>query len=120
MPPGADGLRSVVSTNKLTLEESWHPEPKSAKVGDAFTRTITLTGADTPGMALPEIAEADIPGLSIYRRSPQIDDQSNSDGLTGRRIETISYLCERGGHYTIPARTLTCGIWMTRRCGRNT
>ena len=52
MPPGAGNLGQVISARDLKIEETWRPEPGKENVmaGAAFTRTITFTAPDVPGM----------------------------------------------------------------------
>ena len=57
MPPGAEHLPSLISTRALRVTQTWQPQPEQAHLGDAFTRTITLSAPrDThwSGMALAE------------------------------------------------------------------
>src|SRR5262249_52395321 len=42
-PPGADGLGIVIAARHLEVTDEWQPEPKAPRVGDAFTRTLTVT-----------------------------------------------------------------------------
>ena len=106
LPPGAEGLATVVTTTRLTVTETWAPEPKDAAVGAAFIRTITVEASDVPGMALPSFAVAPPDGLRAYPKPPAVEDRVNRGDLTGRRVETITYVCERPGAYTFPALAL--------------
>jgi hypothetical protein len=63
MPSGAEKLGSLVSANDLTAAEVWKPLPGKAKVGDAFTRTVTFSATDVPGMAFPPFPTSPIDGL---------------------------------------------------------
>ena len=50
-PPGAQGIRGLISTTDLQATQTWDPEPDELTVGDAIERTITLHAADVSGMA---------------------------------------------------------------------
>ena len=107
LPPGAEKLGSLISARNLKVEEAWTPEPGKAKAGDAFTRTITFTAPDVPAMAFPPFPAGKIDGLGIYPKPPEVLDQSDRGNLIGKRRDTITYVCQRAGEFTIPAVRLT-------------
>jgi hypothetical protein len=100
--PGADSQRPVITTTSLHVDDHWHPVPGTAKVGDAFTRTITMTADDLPGMAFPPLNVRKIEGMGLYTKQPQVADEMQRSEFTGKRIETISYVCEQEGTFTVP------------------
>ncbi|MEA2116084.1 MAG: hypothetical protein U9P36_11990 [Thermodesulfobacteriota bacterium] len=100
--PGTDPQRPVITTTNLHVDDHWQPVPGKAKVGDAFTRTITMTGVDLPGMAFPPLNVQKIEGVGLYTKQPQVADQMQRGEFTGKRIETISYVCEQQGTFTVP------------------
>lgn len=102
--PGVDKQLPVVTTTDFSLKESWQPFPEYAKVGDAFTRTITMTGADLPGMFFPPLHPEKVDGLGIYPKQPQVVDRMERGSFSGKRIETVSYVCEREGEFRIPGK----------------
>ncbi|MES2708012.1 MAG: hypothetical protein V4726_15580 [Verrucomicrobiota bacterium] len=107
LPPGAEHLGSLISARNLEAVESWKPEPGKAKAGDAFTRTITFTAPEVPAMAFPPFPAGKIDGLGIYPKAPEVLDHSERGELTGKRVDTVTYLCQRAGQFTIPATRLT-------------
>jgi hypothetical protein len=107
LPPGAEGLSTLISTSNLTVLDDWQPTDTAAKVGDAFTHHIILSAAGVPGMAFPPLPAVHVDGLGVYPKSPQVNDEINRGNLQGRRIETITYVCQSPGNYTVPAFTLT-------------
>lgn len=100
--PGADPQRPVITTTNLNVDDHWQPVPGTAKVGDAFTRTITMTAEDLPGMAFPPLNVRKIEGVGLYTKQPQVADEMQRGEFTGERIETISYVCEQEGTFTVP------------------
>lgn len=106
MPPGAEKFATVITTRSLTVKESWAPEPGAGKVGAAFTRTITVEARDVPGMVLPSFALDPPEGLSAYPKPPEVTDRTERGELTGRRVETVTYVCEKPGDYKLPALVL--------------
>jgi hypothetical protein len=75
-------------------------------VGDALTRRITLRAADIPGMVLPPLPFASRTGLGVYSKPPVVADATQRGEFTGQRIETVTYVCEKPGRYTLPALTI--------------
>src|SRR5262245_56410209 len=106
LPPGPQKLGTVITTRELTVKESWKPEPGAAKVGAAFTRTITIEARDVPGMVLPSFAVKPPEGLRAYPKPPEVSDRTERGELTGRRVETVTYVCEEAGSYELPAVVL--------------
>ena len=105
--PGITAREPVITTPDLQVKDLWLPNLRQAKlapirVGDALTRTITLIAEDLPGMMLPPLQLQKVSGLGFYRKAPQVEDQRNRGAFTGRRIETITYVCEETGKFTIP------------------
>jgi len=79
-PHGAEGLGGIISARGLTAVESWTPaEPKKAKAGDAFTRTVTYAAPDVPAMAFPPFPIARVDGLGAYPKPPEVLDHSERD-----------------------------------------
>jgi hypothetical protein len=104
LPPGAENLLGLISTRQLQVTHAWQPQPKkSARLGDAFTRTITLTAPDVPGMVFPPLPLAKGEGLAVYPQPPVVQDQAERGVFTGQRTQTVTYVCERPGSVTLPA-----------------
>lgn len=107
MPPGAEKLGTILSARNLTAVESWNPEPGKAKAGDAFTRMIIFSAPDIPAMAFPPFPTRPVDGLGIYPKAPEIFDHNDRGRLLGERHDTITYVCQRPGHFVIPGARLT-------------
>jgi hypothetical protein len=105
-PPGAVAGEVIVSTRSLSATETWSPRPESAKVGDAFTRTISVRARDVPAMLLPPPDFQEAEGFAIYTRPPQIRDKSERGTLSAERTDTVTYVSERAGSYQIPELSL--------------
>ncbi len=103
MPPGAENLQTIISTGELEVEETWEPQPETAKVGDAFTRRITMRAADVLGMAFPPLPVPKVEGMGVYPREPVVQDKMERGDFTGERIEALTYVCEQPGTVTLPA-----------------
>jgi hypothetical protein len=105
--PGAENLIGLLSARQLQVTEKWQPAPGKAKAGDAFTRIIRFAAPEIPAMAFPPFPAPQIDGLSIYRKDPEILDQSERGKLRGQRLDSITHVCQRAGHFVIPAVRLT-------------
>jgi len=103
MPPGAEHLPSLISTRELHVTQTWQPQPTQARLGDAFTRTITLMAPDVPGMVFPPLPLAKVDGLAVYPKPPVVQDQVERGTFTGQRTQTVTYVCEHPGLVTLPA-----------------
>lgn len=100
--PGTTNQDKVITTSNLQVKEQWQPEPGEVKVGDALTRTITLTADDLPGMAFPPFGLQKVKGLGFYSKQPQVKDQRARGAFSGSRTETLTYVCEEAGTFKIP------------------
>jgi len=112
LPPGAEDLATLVSTTALSVTEAWKPplptgEGVHAMVGDAFTRTITITAPNVPGMLFPPLPLREVEGLGAYPAQPAVKNATERGAFTGTRIERVTYVCEREGSARIPALVLT-------------
>lgn len=108
MPPGAENLGLVISARDLKVEETWKPEPGKENVmaGAAFTRTITFTAPDVPGMVFPPFPAGQLDGLGIYTKQ-QLIDRADRGSLRGGRRDVVTYVCKHPGEFTIPATRYT-------------
>ncbi|MCK5679850.1 BatD family protein [bacterium] len=104
--PGVNPHNPVITTTDFQILDLWNPEPGQAQVGDALTRTITMSAEDLPGMAFPPTNLKKVPGLGFYSKPPQVEDRRQRGEFTGRRTEIITYICEQKGNFEIPGLTI--------------
>jgi hypothetical protein len=110
VPLGVDVSQPVVATQHLTLSEQWMPEPKGKfKAGDAIVRTVTRSAEDVPGLAMLDLDMSAPDGVRAYADPPDIEDHAERGVITGRRVDRVTYVFERGGHFTLP--TLSQPWW---------
>lgn len=104
MPPGAENLHSLIATTDLKVSETWSPAIQSTyTAGNALKRHITFRAPDVPGMVFPAVNTPQIDGLKLYRARATIHDKINRGSLIGERAETLTYVCQEPGQYTLPA-----------------
>lgn len=101
-PPGAEGLRGLISTSDLSARQKWEPETDSLQIGDALKRSITLRADDVSGMAFVPLRHKKIEHLGIYPGEPVVEDRFARGNLTGTRVETVTYVVEHAGEIEIP------------------
>ena len=105
-PSGAEGLATLISTNKFDATEKWQSVTGNPRVGDAITLTISRSAEDILGLAFPPLVLAEIEGVGIYPEPPKVSDKENRGDLTGSRIEKIVYTFNREGTVTIPGHVI--------------
>lgn len=102
IPPGMEGFDQILTTEKLTVTESYDRETDGLKVGDAITRVITLTGQDTFALALPKVEFAEVPGARVYAATPEMTDKTNRGQYSATRISSATYVLEQAGNLLLP------------------
>lgn len=111
LPAGAEKLRSLISTTDLKVTETWSPDPATLdaplKAGSAIKRQITFRASDLPGMAFPHLRLSEPEGIKMYRSRAQVNDRLARGDLTGERTDSVTYVCQEGGDYLLPAMRIT-------------
>jgi hypothetical protein len=64
---------------------------------------MTMTADSLPGMLLPDLAPRATDNVRVYRNQPQGSDDVTRGALTGKRVESWTYVCQEGGAVDIPA-----------------
>lgn len=91
------------------------------RAGDALVRTITIFAPGTPAMMIEPPKVAAPRGVQMFRADPQLQDGAAATGdepagvTGGRRVETLTYVFEGSGHYTLPAVSVA---WYDAATGR--
>jgi hypothetical protein len=102
IPEKAKGVDYFVTTPRLQVNEEYDRGFDDLKVGDSLTRTITMIADDSVGMLLPPLDFGAMEGVSVYPASPRMEDESNRGIYTGKRFESVTYVMEKEGDYTLP------------------
>jgi hypothetical protein len=118
IPAPASELDPFLATSRLVLEQEIEGAVDDLDVGDAMTRTITVRVRDLPAMFIPPLFPdgEDLSGLHAYPQSPLSEDLPGHEAgrTTGSRIESVTYVIEEPGDFTLPALGLR---WWNRRTG---
>ena len=91
LPPGVDPTLPLIVSPDFSTEQTWEPDTRKLRVGDALKRIITLQASNLPAMVLPPITHPEAPGMGMYPSDPQVEDLP--DG-SGRRRQTVTYVCQ--------------------------
>ncbi len=104
VPAAAAGLKYFISATRFELTQSVDPPSQGLKVGDALTRTITMTAAGSSSMMLPPMAFEPLDGLAVYPAPPRTADEGGERGTERRatRVESATYALQAEGEYTLP------------------
>lgn len=124
IPAPASELDPFLATSRLLLEQEIEGEVDDLEVGDAITRTITVRVRNLPAMFIPPLFpdgpdtpdRKELSGLHAYPQSPLSEDLPGQEAgrTTGSRIESVTYVIEEPGDYTLPVVGLR---WWNRRTG---
>jgi len=106
-PPGAEGIRGLISTTDFTATQTWSADDDNATVGDALKRTITLRASDVSAMAFAPLLHPEIDSVAIYPEQPTVEDKFDRGNLMGTRVETATYVFEQTGDVDIPGIALS-------------
>ncbi len=107
VPPGAEGIRGLISTTRLEADQSWSSEPDTTSQGDAITRKVTLRADDVSAMAFPPMQHPELEGIGVYPGEPSTTDRTQRGSLSSERVETVTYVFEQPGEVELPEVALS-------------
>ena len=116
VPAEAEGLGYFIATTGLTMQQSLDPTPQTLRVGEAFTRQITVRVQDALAMVIPPLRLDAPDGLAVYPEPPVVADEGGERGeaISGRRVETVTYVAREAGSYSLPPLEL---VWWDVEAG---
>jgi hypothetical protein len=106
VPPGAENVRGLISTDHLDADQRWSSRAGTVALGDAVTRTVSLNAVDVSAMAFPPLQHPEIDGVGIYPGQAGVSDTGDRGTLRGERIETVTYVFEKPGVIELPTIVL--------------
>jgi hypothetical protein len=101
LPGKMDPSKTVVTPN-LTVTQKLEGNLQYFKVGDAITRFIHISAADTDAVMIPPVVFEKVDGMTLYAAEPEVRGSSNRGVYTAERIEKATYVAEKWGWYTLP------------------
>ncbi|MBV1929780.1 MAG: BatD family protein [Gammaproteobacteria bacterium] len=102
-PVGIGSDMGWIATPEFEVEEHYDKALDDLKPGDSVGRTVRFKGRDVAAMMLPEVVFQSQPGLAVYQTPPRIKDTVSRGEYLAERTESISYLIEKPGTYSLPA-----------------
>jgi hypothetical protein len=106
LPSGVEGHGLVLSTPSLTMSEQYSRPTDGLQVGDSFERRVTMNIDNSVAMLLPPTEFAAGEGIAVYPAQPEVTDTRNRGQMSGRRVDSATYVMEAEGNYVLPAITL--------------
>ncbi len=105
VPPGIDPSGPVLVANRVDVEQSWSPDPRTAqfKPGSALVRLIRRHADGVPALGMAELHFAAPDGVRVYVDPPAVEDRSNRGNVDGHRTDKVTYVFEKAGTYDLPA-----------------
>jgi len=101
-PPGMQNLTQILSTETVTISETYDRDTADLKVGDAITRVVTVRGENTFALALPVISFDQVQGTRVYPAQSVLNNQTNRGNYSGTRIDAGTYVLEQAGEVILP------------------
>lgn len=103
-PAGALGSYWLPA-HDVTVSAAWNPAKLSAQAGDPVTLDLDLQATGLTAAQLPDLSSllSVPPGLKAYPDQPKLSDASQGGELVGSRDQTIAFMADSPGQYTIPA-----------------
>jgi len=90
----------------VSISESWDKPLKRLKVGDVINRTITIDAKGTLPQFIPDLKTDSLPWCGVYPKQANLADTRDDYDANGERTQTITYLLEKEGDFTIPQTTI--------------
>ena len=104
IPEAAAGLGYFVATPSFQLTATTDRPLEGLKVGDSFTRTITMSATQAFAMMLPPLTFPAVDGLAVYPAPPSVSDSGGErdEVRVGRRVESVTYVLQKEGAFHLP------------------
>jgi hypothetical protein len=104
IPPQAADLDYFLPTTSLTVRQKLDKPLKDLRVGDTFTRTVTISASKLRAMLIPPTRFEAPNGITVYPKQAAVDDIKTNRGefVQGRRVDSATYVIRKQGSYTLP------------------
>ena len=90
----------------VSISESWDNPLKRLKVGDVINRTITIDAKGTLPQFIPELKTDSLNWSGVYPKQANLADTRDEYDANGERTQTITYLLEKEGDFTVPQESI--------------
>jgi hypothetical protein len=104
VPPAAAGLDYFLATPAFKITETTDRPLEGLKVGDSFSRTVTMTASDAFAIMLPPLRFDPVDGVSVYPAKPVVSDSGGERDVqrVGKRVESATYVLRQEGDFQLP------------------
>lgn len=102
IPKSANQDNWLVADNAMVWED-WSKSLDNVKVGDVIERKVFVRAFGTLPSFIPDVELLPTDFASQYPKDPLYIDQRTDNEVIGKREQTILYLFESEGEFTIPA-----------------
>ncbi|MCP4257494.1 MAG: protein BatD [Planctomycetes bacterium] len=101
-PPGVEDVHGLISTTNIKANQKWEPKQQKFKVNDTIKRIIDMSGQDISGMAFTPVRFKSSKMVKVYPAEPRVDDSYDRGTLSGKRVETATYVFVSEGKVELP------------------
>jgi hypothetical protein len=122
IPAAAAGLDYFLATPSFKMTETTDRPLEELKVGDSFTRTITMTASDAFAIMLPPLRFEPMEGVSVYPAKPVVSDSGGERDVqrVGKRVESATYVLRQEGDFDLPEIAVAWWDTFARQLRRET
>ncbi|MEI9935738.1 MAG: hypothetical protein WDO69_00805 [Pseudomonadota bacterium] len=113
--PPAAGTELPLVAGSVSLEQTFDRDLSKLRVGDGFTRTLTLHATETDPVIFPEISPGETPGMTGYPMGPRVSSNTERGEFQADLTLRTTYVVERVGPHRMPGVSLR---WLEPRTGR--
>ena len=89
-------------SSQLRISESWSDKGTTLKVGTPITRAVTISAEGLTAAQIQPLPNMQNLDFKIYPDQPNLEDQTNSQGVLGVRTETLAIVPTQEGQLTVP------------------
>jgi hypothetical protein len=89
------------------ISEKWSKSLQNIKVGDVVERTIYVKAMGTLPSFIPDFSFKKLDFASVYPKEATFKDLKTDTDVNGSKVQTITYLFEKEGLFTIPNLSIT-------------
>ncbi|HEY0468715.1 MAG TPA: hypothetical protein VGC79_31190 [Polyangiaceae bacterium] len=114
VPTGAGDSMPLVA-GSVKLEQSFDRDLNGLKVGDGFTRTLTLSATDTDAIVFPDLTLPAVSGLTAYPAGAHADSTTERGQIAATQTQSITYVVDRVGPHDLSGLSVH---WLEPRSGR--
>jgi oxygen tolerance protein BatD len=100
--PSAANNINWLPAREINLSDNWGKDLPTLTVGEPVTRTITLSAQGLTAAQLPPLVIDQSPGFKLYNDQAQLEDNINTKGVIGRRVESMAIVPSEAGSLTLP------------------